>query len=97
MKRMVVLLLALLLLLSLSSQGSLGVAFGLPDSASVTSLTSLPQYDDGNFVFPSLLPLPDRFQKWCGLWQVQPVLVGGQPTLKIITYCHIGGSGGISQ
>ena len=97
MKRMVVLLLGLLLLLDLSGQGSLGVVLGLSNSDSVSSLTSLSQYDDGNFVFPSILPGPDQVRKGTGLWQLQPIMFEDQPTLKIIIFCHSGGSGGIPQ
>jgi hypothetical protein len=73
------------------------VAWGLANSDSVSSLTSLPQYDDGNFVFPTIPPMPDQVRKGTGFWQLQPVMFEELPTLKIIAFCHSGGSGGIPR
>ncbi len=94
MKRALLLILAVLLLLDLAD-GSLTIpAFQLPDSVLHTSLTYVLQYDSGKIVSP-YTPLSPAGRDLSGQWQFQPTMLKGQPSLRMITCCNTGSSGGI--
>ena len=95
MKRIVLLILALLLLLDLAEDGCLGKASFVPSHSSAeTSVTSPHCYDSGKVDSRSALPSPD-YGEMSGLRQLQPVTLRIHPALKIIDYCNTGSSGGI--
>lgn len=94
MKRVVLLILALLLLSDLAEDGCLGKAtFVAPQSSAKTSLTS-PLHDCPGKV-DSPYTLPSQGGEISRLRQFQRITPLAQPAIKIITYNHAGGSGGI--
>ena len=96
MKWTVLLILTVLLLLDLVN-GSLAIcAFQPPDSTLQTSLTSGPQYDSWKVVSPYNPPSPDG-RDISGQWKFQPTMLEGQSSLRMITYCNTGSSGGIPR
>jgi hypothetical protein len=94
MKRVVLLILALLLLSDLAEDGSLGKAtFVAPQSSAKTSLTS-PLHECSGKV-DSHCTLPSDGGEISRLVLCHPVTFLVQPALKIIIYNHTGSSGGI--
>ena len=95
MKRGIVLIAMLLLLVDLAGDGCLGnPKFGPLQATISTSLSSGRHYSSLQADSPHLLVSRD----WRDMFsprQSQPVVATGQFAHKIITCCHIGGSGGI--
>jgi hypothetical protein len=94
MKRVVLLILALLLLSDLAEDGCLGKAtFVAPQSSDKTSLSS-PLHDCSGKVDSGDI-LPSGGKKTPRLTPFLPDVLLVQPTLKIILVCNNGSSGGI--
>jgi hypothetical protein len=94
MKRVVLLILALLLLSDLAEDGCLGKAtFVALQSSAKTSLTSPLHNCSGKVDSP--YSLPSQGGEISRLLLCQPVTFLVQPALKIVIYTHTGSSGGI--
>jgi hypothetical protein len=94
MKRVVLLILALLLLSDLAEDGCLGKAtFVAPQSDAETSFTSSLHNCSGKV--DSRCTLPSDGGEMSRVTQCQPVTLLVQPALKIVIYNNTGSSGGI--
>jgi hypothetical protein len=95
MRRMVLLILALLLMFDLAEDGCLGKAtFDLPHHSAKTSVTSFHHFDSGQVDFrhePASADLPGIPRHA----DTQPVNLRVQPSLQIIYCCYLSSSGGI--
>jgi len=95
MKRLVLLLLALLLVCDLAADGTLGKAKGFSPHSSVKVSGTSPHYFAAG-------KLDYSHAKKCAVWRGPPSQSRHRPltsvihqTLRIIDYCHRGSSGGI--
>ena len=95
MKRGVLLILAVLLLIDLADDGCLGKAKFLPPHSSTKISLTFPLDCDSESVDTTYAPPASNRWEICGRKQFQAVLIGVQTTLKIITFCNNGSSGGI--
>jgi len=95
MQRFALLILALLLMADLMKDGGLGrVSPFLPNYSIKTSFVSLDKADSGKAESRHTLRLTESPEIPLP-WPIQPVMVEMQQPLKIIDFCHTGGSGGI--
>jgi hypothetical protein len=95
MKRLVVLIFALLLLFDLANDGCLGKASIVPPPSTAKASFTSPCLDSSDKAgFGDELLRPDSPGPPCRN-RNQPIALGGQQTLRLIDSCHIASSGAI--